>query len=262
MPTNTTLDQSAPRPLGCLPGSADVPQVKAAVRLLTHDGQPLAAFNERGQCISAGAYLDPRRATGEVVLAYCGEDGTTTDEHERRDRELTTRAYADLFATAGWGVTEYRDRDQAGVERLARLILAHPPVRFPVDTAAVYVPDPAEDYRDVVIIRSLPAGSTVEALSARHGKTIRVALDKLQPLPELAPAPEGEITDWWTITDAQGQEITRVQASDNPRARKAAMREARVRAVVRRDKGFAVRRLRSSELAVPVGELRCPSRTA
>ncbi|MFF0698395.1 hypothetical protein ACFYU4_37895 [Streptomyces tendae] len=247
---------------GCLLASADVPQVKAALRLLTHDGQPLAVFAANGACVSGGAYLDPRRATGEVVLAYCGEDSTTTDEHERRDRELTNRAYVDLFATAGWSVTEYRDRDQAGVERLARLILAHPPVRFPVDTAAVYVPDPAEDYRDIVIIRSLPAGNTVEALSARHSKIIRVALDKLQPLPELAPAPEGELTDWWTITDARGREITRVQAEDDPGARKAAEREARVRAVVRRDKGFAVRRLRSSELAVPVGELRGVPRTA
>ncbi|MET7572033.1 hypothetical protein ABZT04_26540 [Streptomyces sp. NPDC005492] len=247
---------------GCLPASTDDPQVKAALRLLAHDGQPLAVFAADGVCVSGGAYLDPRRSTGEVVLTFCGEDGTTTDEHERHDRELTIRAYADLFATAGWSVAEYPEQDAAGVKRLARLILTPPPARFPVDTAAVYVPDPDEDYRDIVIIKSLPEGATVEALSARHGKTIRVALDKLQPLPALPPAPEGELTDCWTITDAQGEEIARVQAQDDPAARKAAMRKGSVRAVVRREKGFAVRRLRSSELEVPVGLLRGLPRTA
>lgn len=57
------------------------------------------------------------------------------------------------------------------------------------------------------------------------------------------------------IIDAEGAELARVEADDDPGARTAAMRHAKVCAAVRRDKGFAVRRLYTSELSVPVGEL-------
>ncbi|MFK0279465.1 hypothetical protein ACIQVL_03190 [Streptomyces sp. NPDC090499] len=119
---------SAPRPLGCLPASADVPQVKAAIRLLTHDGQPLAAFAERDRCISAGAYLDPNRETGEVVLEFLAED-RPTDGREELDAERVrvTLEYADLFRVAGWTVQEFRERDHTNRERLTRLILTTPP---------------------------------------------------------------------------------------------------------------------------------------
>lgn len=122
-----TAQQTAPRPLGCLPKSVDVPQVKAAIRLLTHDGQPLAALDRSGVCVSGGAYLDPRQDTGEVVLAYLTEDAKRSDAHERREWELTVQEYADLFAVAGWSVKKCRENDREGVERLARLILTPPP---------------------------------------------------------------------------------------------------------------------------------------
>ncbi|MFE1206382.1 hypothetical protein ACFW5V_32365 [Streptomyces sp. NPDC058762] len=128
--------------------------------------------------------------------------------------------------------------------------------RFPVGAGAFFTPEGATE-RDVVVVNSGPDQyGTVEVLSMNQGGApLRAPLAALQELPELPPEPEGEITDWWTITDAQGAELTRVQAEDDPRARKAAERHPAVVAAIRRDKGFAVRRLRTSELSVPVGEL-------
>ncbi|MEU2969005.1 hypothetical protein ABZ687_29010 [Streptomyces ardesiacus] len=128
--------------------------------------------------------------------------------------------------------------------------------RFPVGSAAFFTPEGATK-RDVVVVNSGPdQDGTVEVLSMKQGGApLRAPLAALEELPELPPEPEGEITDWWTITDAQGAELTRVQAEDDPRARKAAERHPAVVAAIRRDKGFAVRRLRTSELSVPVGEL-------
>ncbi|MFF1680719.1 hypothetical protein ACFVYG_32365 [Streptomyces sp. NPDC058256] len=128
---------------------------------------------------------------------------------------------------------------------------------FPVDTPAVYVPEEGEEHRDIVVVLSEPdADSTVEVHSVKHNRPIRVPLAMLWPLPEPPAEPGGELTDWWTVTDAEGAELARVQAEDDPRARNVAMRDATVVAACRRDKGFAVRRLRTSELLVPFGELR------
>ncbi|MDI3101980.1 hypothetical protein QJ054_33640 [Streptomyces sp. AN-3] len=128
--------------------------------------------------------------------------------------------------------------------------------RFPAGAAAFFTPEGTTE-RDVVVVNSGPdRDGTVEVLSMNQGGApLRAPLAALEELPELPPEPEGEITDWWTITDAQGAELTRVQAEDDPRARKAAERHPAVVAAIRRDKGFAVRRLRTSELSVPVGEL-------
>ncbi|MFJ5952638.1 hypothetical protein [Streptomyces noursei] len=128
---------------------------------------------------------------------------------------------------------------------------------FPVASPAVYVPEEGEEHRDIVVVLSEPdADNTVTAHSVKHNGPIRVPLAMLQPLPELPPGPEGEVTDWWTVTDAEGAELARVQAPDDPRARKVALRDPKVAAASRRDNGFALRRLRTSELEVPVGELR------
>ncbi|MFF7415649.1 hypothetical protein [Streptomyces lydicus] len=130
-----SASKAAPYSFGCLPDSADVPQVEAALALLIRDGKRLAAFDGTHHCVSAGAYLDPRRSTGEVVLGHCSEDrqdhcGRTTmwdseELHAERERILT--AYADLFRVADWTVQEFRERDRAGRDRLARLILTPPP---------------------------------------------------------------------------------------------------------------------------------------
>ncbi|MFE1784222.1 hypothetical protein ACFW9F_16970 [Streptomyces sp. NPDC059506] len=128
---------------------------------------------------------------------------------------------------------------------------------FPVATPAVYVPEEGEEQRDIVIVMSEPdADNTVTAHSVKHNGSIRVPLTTLQPLPELPPEPEGEVTEWWTVTDAGGVELARVQAPDDPRARKVALRDSKVAAASRRDNGFALRRLLSSELELPLGELR------
>jgi len=122
-----SIGETAPYSLGCLPGSADVPQVKAALRLLTHDGQPLAAFNGTHHCVSAGAYLDPRRETGEVVLEFLTEHRPSAGREElEAERVRVTLEYADLFRVAGWTVQEFRESDHTGRERLARLILTPP----------------------------------------------------------------------------------------------------------------------------------------
>jgi hypothetical protein len=129
--------------------------------------------------------------------------------------------------------------------------------KFPVATPAVYVPEEGEEHRDIVVVMSEPdTDGTVKAHSVKHNKPIRVPLAMLRPLPELPPEPEGELTDWWSVTDVEGAELARVQAEDDPRARNVAMRDATVIAACRRDKGFAVRRLRTSELSVPFGDLR------
>ncbi|MEU6462192.1 hypothetical protein [Streptomyces sp. NPDC046976] len=241
-------EKATPSALGHLPGGADVPQVKAAVRLLTHDGQPLAAFDEGDRCLSAGAYLDPRRETGEVVLEFLAEHRTSTGWEELcAERLRVTLEYADLFRVAGWTVQEFRERDHTGRERLARLILTPPPAPYPVDSLAVYVPNPAVDYRDVVIIQSLPEGATVEALSARQRKIIRVPVDKLQPLPTGEPL-RGEPTDWWRVLDKAGQFIVKVHGETLEKAAAAAEPIPAARQALERDGGLYYRRFSSWEL--------------
>ncbi|MGY4935870.1 hypothetical protein ACWD7T_33190 [Streptomyces sp. 900116325] len=122
--------------------------------------------------------------------------------------------------------------------------------RFPVDSAAVYVPEPAESYRDVVIVKSGPAADgKVDAISGRYnGKSIRVALDKLEQLPPLAPAPEGEPTDWWGIFDREGNEITQVEATGYEHARQEAEKDPKACAKSLTAGGLVYRRLRSSEV--------------
>ncbi|MFD7867013.1 hypothetical protein [Streptomyces sp. NPDC059783] len=143
-----------------------------------------------------------------------------------------------------------------GVNAANRARTAQLAEKFPVATAAVYVPDEGEEHRDIVVVMSEPAADgTVQAHSVKHEGPIRVPLARLRELPPLPPTPEGDLTDWWVITDAEGAELARVEADDDPGARAAAMHHSKVRAAVRRDKGFAVRRLYTSELSIPVGEL-------
>lgn len=143
-----------------------------------------------------------------------------------------------------------------GVNAANRTRTAQLAEQFPVAAAAVYIPEEGEAHRDIVVVMSEPAAdSTVEVHSVKHEGPIRVPLARLRELPPLRPEPEGDLTDWWVITDAEGAELARVEAKDDPGARTAAMRHAKVRAAVRRDKGFAVRRLYTSELSIPIGEL-------
>ncbi|MEU9420990.1 hypothetical protein [Streptomyces sp. NPDC048272] len=67
-----------------------------------------------------------------------------------------------------------------------------------------------EEYRDIVIVKSEPdQDGTVRAISGRYnGKKIRVALDKLQPVPPPFRA-EGEITERRTVTYHTNHEATR-----------------------------------------------------
>jgi hypothetical protein len=143
-----------------------------------------------------------------------------------------------------------------GVNAANRARTAQLAEKYPVATAAVYVPEEGEEHRDIVVVMSEPAADgTVEAHSVKHEGPVRVPLARLRELPPLRPEPEGDLTNWWVITDAEGAELARVEAKDDPEARTAALHHAKVRAAVRRDKGFAVRRLYTSGLSIPVGEL-------
>ena len=124
-----------PNTFGYLDGSIAIPQVRAALNVLVGDGQELAGFAESHQCVSGGAYLDPRSDTGEVVLAYCQYESdhcyrtTVHDRHDlREERELVVIGYADLFRAANWQISEFREPDQNGVEWIVRLILTPPVV--------------------------------------------------------------------------------------------------------------------------------------
>ncbi|MDH6629374.1 hypothetical protein M2271_007210 [Streptomyces sp. LBL] len=146
--------------------------------------------------------------------------------------------------------------------------LAIGPDALSLPETAVYVPQDDKDrgtgYRDVVLLKGAPdAEGKIQAISGRYnGKVIRVPLVDLQPIPELAAAPAGDLTDWWSVTDRTGAEVARIQGADDPSARAAAERHPKAGPVSRRENGVAVRRLRTSELETPVGELRGLPRTA
>ncbi|MEU3137005.1 hypothetical protein ABZ691_30080 [Streptomyces sp. NPDC006854] len=169
-------------------------------------------------------------------------------------REALTNHLGRDYNRSG-GASPARVRAVAELARLA--------AQFPVGEVAVRLPDGDEKRRDVVVVLAAPdQEGKVQVHSVAANGQVRVPLTELRPAPELPPEPEGEITDWWTITDANGAELTRVQAESDPAARKAAMRDSKVVAACRRDNGFAVRPLRSSELSTPVGELHGMGRTA
>ncbi|MGP3776995.1 hypothetical protein ACTWJ8_39800 (plasmid) [Streptomyces sp. SDT5-1] len=125
-----TVDEAAQHRTGCLPESANAPQVKAAKRVLAEAGQPLAAFDAGQRCASEGVDLDPRTDTGEVVLGFVAEHWRTGPPPAERERIV--RDCAALFRKAGWAVEEFWDDG-----RLARLILTPPPTARERMTAAL-----------------------------------------------------------------------------------------------------------------------------
>ncbi|WP_335983100.1 hypothetical protein [Streptomyces sp. CA2R106] len=112
---------------GCSPEGWTVPQLRDARALLINAGIKRAQVTDTGRVLAAGAYLDPRSATGEVVLSYTP---TTDDDHpaysERMRRAMETKhatdSYRELFREAGWDVSEIADPAAGGV--LPRFILA------------------------------------------------------------------------------------------------------------------------------------------
>ncbi|MFE7072637.1 hypothetical protein ACFU96_21400 [Streptomyces sp. NPDC057620] len=114
---------------GALKATLEVPQVYAAIRVLKAGQQVLGGFADTGHCVSAGAYLDARRDTGEVVLSceptHVRPAGSVLREL-LDERERAVAGYAVLFRTAGWYVQEIRENGQDGRRRLARLIMELP----------------------------------------------------------------------------------------------------------------------------------------
>ncbi|MFE2184158.1 hypothetical protein [Streptomyces sp. NPDC059455] len=170
----------------------------------------------------------------------------------RRNQWIRPRRLA--FVEGGvkdWRLTHH------GVNAANRVRTAQLAKQYPAGSGAVYVPEGATE-RDVVVVDSGPdKDGTVQVLSAKQGgKALRVALAALQPLPELAPEPEGEWTEWWTVMDRTGQEVARVEGG---LTRTAAMKVVEADPVAgpvsRREGGVGLRRLRTSELSIPVGEL-------
>lgn len=123
---------------GALAESLAVPQVDAAIRVLTLAGHPLvplAAFRGH-RCVANGAHLDPRRNTGQVVLEYLREKGPSQVDHvrasERAQNESILAGWADRFQAEGWRVDRYRETDRFDGYRLVRLILTPPAEEVPV----------------------------------------------------------------------------------------------------------------------------------
>ncbi|MER7195784.1 hypothetical protein [Streptomyces flaveolus] len=114
---------------GALAENLTVPQVDAAIRVLTQARKPLAAFRGR-RCIGNGAYLDPHTLTSKVVLTYRWEAAPAPAKHVRaKERELNARIladWADLFQTEGWSVDRYLETDHYDTYRLVRLRLTPP----------------------------------------------------------------------------------------------------------------------------------------
>ncbi|GHH22469.1 hypothetical protein [Streptomyces lanatus] len=151
-----------------------------------------------------------------------------------------------------------------GVNAANRVRIAELAKQYPFGSGAVYMPEGATK-RDVVVVNSGPEkDGTVEVLSAKQGgQPVRVPLGALQPLPEPTPEPEGEWTEWWTVMDRTGQEVARVKGGElRSLAMKAVERDPVAGPVSRREGGVGLRRLRSSELSIPVGELRGLPRVA
>ncbi|MFD3309408.1 hypothetical protein [Streptomyces sp. NPDC058656] len=132
-----TVQKSAPAAVeghsastyGALKATLKVPQVYAAIRVLKAGRQVLGGFADTGHCVSAGAYLDARQDTGEVILSceptHVRPAGSVLREL-LDERERAVVGYADLFRTAGWYVQEIRENGQDGRRRLARLIMELP----------------------------------------------------------------------------------------------------------------------------------------
>ncbi|MFJ2745270.1 hypothetical protein ACIO3O_37060 [Streptomyces sp. NPDC087440] len=124
--------QSKPqRSYGAPAASMSVPQVCAAISVLNAGREVLAVFEpERDACVASGIWLDPRRATGEVVLAYCVDDWFPgrpfAEPVDLAEREARVTVCARLFREAGWQVEEYREYGRMGVKRLERLVLTPP----------------------------------------------------------------------------------------------------------------------------------------
>ncbi|MGW4087021.1 hypothetical protein ACWEGS_28715 [Streptomyces sp. NPDC004822] len=151
-----------------------------------------------------------------------------------------------------------------GVNAAQRVRTAQLAEKYPVGAAAVFTPEGASE-RDVVVVNSGPdEKGTVEVLSAKQGgKALRVPLAALEELPELPPAPEGEWTEWWTVADRNGREVARVRGGmTRTDAMKAVEADPVAGPVSRREGGVGLRKLRSSELSVPLGELQAPPRTS
>ncbi|MET7276557.1 hypothetical protein ABZS59_36200 [Streptomyces flaveolus] len=118
---------------GALAENVTVPQVDAAIRVLTQACKPLAAFRGR-RCIGNGAYLDPHTLTDQVVLTYRSEAAPTSApapaKHVRaKERALNERiltGWADLFQSEGWQVDRYLETDRYDAYRLVRLRLTPP----------------------------------------------------------------------------------------------------------------------------------------
>ncbi|MFG2408704.1 hypothetical protein ACGFR8_31055 [Streptomyces brevispora] len=124
---------------GALAANWVVPQVDAALRVLMVARQPLASFYGH-RCVGKGAYLDPRRDTGQVVLEHCREHAPASGERnlagERAEDERIVAGWAELFQAQRWMVDRYRETHPKDGYRLVRLVLTPPADRSPAVTPA------------------------------------------------------------------------------------------------------------------------------
>jgi hypothetical protein len=138
VPVPAVDEQPEPQPVsgppatvyGALAESLTVPQVGAALDLLTRFGQPLAAL-QGARCVRNGAYLDPRRDTGQVVLEYLRTDALAPDERDRLGRRMENarfvESWAGLFRADGWAMERYTEPHPHNDGRLTLRLVLTPP---------------------------------------------------------------------------------------------------------------------------------------
>ncbi len=104
--------------------------------------------------------------------------------------------------------------------------------------AYVTAADPAADRYTLVLVTSPDSPVTVPAAE----------LEPAPALPDLRTS-QGEPSDWWTVMDQSGREITRVHTPKASEVFDAACRTSRdARDTARRDGGLSYRRLGVNEL--------------
>lgn len=229
------------RPLGW---DAPTHTYRAQVRAPEHGQWVTVSYGATAEAAMSGPARDGHPSYfGTNKLADHGLGNTAANPNGRADSITALTEGQTLTAADGHSFRILPPEQPATVEKSA------PAVPFTVGSALLYLPEGATE-RDVVLLNSDPdTDGTVEVLSVRQGgKAFRAPLASLEELPELPPAPEGDPTDYWTVTDKDGQQVTLVRAETLKGARAEVEKDPQAAAVAKRLGGLFYRRVRTSEL--------------
>lgn len=100
----------------------------------------------------------------------------------------------------------------------------------------------------IVVSKVLDAEESAQRIMGGGARLCKNCL-RVKPVRDLsAPVVRDEPTDAWSVTDRAGNEVTRVEGATMADARQAARLAPAVKDVIRRQGGFALRRLTRSQL--------------